>query len=205
MGWIEEVIVLFAMNNYALTFFGALIIGEEAVFLLSILAGGGRIPIWTVIILGFLGLVIADSIWFLIGKTKLARFVRSKAHGTQSYRKLQEIDGTLKAKSELLALFLSKFLYGIRFAKLLSLSANGMRYKKFIKMNIKAILLWMVVMITLGWAAGKGLSSIIRVVDNIEMLVEIFVIFFALIVIIEILARVVIKKLSKPKKSVKNK
>jgi membrane protein DedA with SNARE-associated domain len=197
MAFWRGVLLFFIAYKYAISFFGALVIGEEAVFLLSILSGRGLFSLPILIVFGFLGLIFADCIWFIFGKTKLVHYIFSKGSKTQGYKKLQFVDKTLKKRSEFLALFLSKFLFGIRSMKIMNLSSNGMKFRKFIKMNVLCIVIWMAIMISLGWLAGQGVGRIENFVNGFGEVVEIIFVFILLMILIELLASKVVKKLMK--------
>lgn len=195
MGLIGETIVLFFAYKYLVSFLGALIIGEEAVFLLSILSGRGLFPLGILIVFGFLGLIISDCIWFLLGKTKFVKYLRSRGRKTKSYQQMHFVNKTLRKRSEFLALFVSKFLFGIRSMKIMSVSAEGMRFKKFIKINTLCIIIWMPIMITLGWLAGQGVSRIEYLVNGFGEVVEVIFVFIILMILVELLASRVVKRI----------
>ena len=183
-------IVVFAGHKYLLAFLGALLIGEEAVFFLSLLVGNGKFPLFPLILFGFCGLIAADLIWFGIGKYPKVKKWRKRVLNIRGYKELRMFGKYLDSKHELLSFFLSKFVYGIRFVKLISASAKGMKLKKFIMLDAISILLWMIIMIPLGITAGRGFAIVFKVVHGIEGLTALF--FFGLILIIII--ELVIKK-----------
>lgn len=180
---------LLSMHKYLLAFLGALLIGEEAVFFLSVLAGSGSFPIWALIGFGFLGLVIADMIWFVIGKCSRVKAWRTKVLDVRGYKELRLFGNYLDKKHELLSFFVSKFVYGIRFIKLISAGARGMHWRKFIVLDSISVLLWMAIMVPLGFWAGKGFSILFKIVNGIEGVMTLLFFGVVLIVIIEFLIR----------------
>jgi membrane protein DedA with SNARE-associated domain len=189
--------------HYALAFFGALIIGEEVLFLLSIFSGKGYFSLYAVIFLGFLGLLSADIFWYFIGKHGRIREGRKKLIKCSGYRELHKFGKFLDERHEFLGFFLSKFVYGIRFLKLVSSGAKEMRFWRFLKLDILALIAWMIIMIPLGFLAGRGFLRIFEIVHGIEGAVKVLVIGLFIIILLNLIARRLIIYFGK--KLVKNK
>jgi len=182
------------LNSPLIIFFSVIFLGEEGVFVMSILAGKGLIPITYLIIFGFLGLITADCIWFFIGRFECIKSTGCKMFKSKSYCKLYNLDLKIKSKSEFLSLFLSKFIYGIRLIKLLSMGCSKIKFRDFIIINIMSVLLWMTIMVPLGLLAGYGISFIFTTVNFFEKILMIIFFIILIVIVLEILIEKLILK-----------
>lgn len=165
--FLEGVFLAFASYPYLISFLSGFI-SEEILILLAVSSGTGLIPFWIVFIFGFLGLILIDSVYFFVGKTRLIDklkeidFLRRKLENHKKFFK--KVD-----RSSGRALFVSKFVLGTRFLTILFLSSEGIGYGRFIVRDIIGAFAWVSVFLPLGWLAGKGLVSLLGIVKNIEL------------------------------------
>lgn len=141
---------------YLVPFFGVMVGGEGVVLVVSALAATtgvlspGELVFWT-----FAGTVIADSGWFALGRyggDYLEKW-------PPLHRKLTEVAGFvahLTRRRHFVALLITKFLFGTRIIMLLYLAKERLTFRAFLFINAVVTLIWSVVVVGLGWFAGRG-------------------------------------------------
>ena len=164
---------------------GSIYPGEEAIIFFSILAGQDIISIWEVIIVGALGILLVDHILFWLGKSKYF----SKIHQWTTFKKGSRVFNKFLHKMHheqpFLVLFLTKFIFGLRHISVLSISAKGMKLRKFFIYDVLAFALWAVIIIPLAWLAGRGFTLGLKIVARVEKLVLLAVIVIILLYLAE--------------------
>lgn len=146
----------FQNHNLLLFFFAALIGGEEVMIPLAFLVGTGLWDLQTLFLGCFLGTVLSDALWFLLGRHGLQNNKLFKRHKS----KYEKIVGFLKkiSKKDFVILLVTKFIYGTRIFTILHFGVSEITKTKFLIMNSAVILIWLPIALGLGWFAGKGSS-----------------------------------------------
>lgn len=170
-------------------FLGSFFFGETVILTAAFLAGEGTWSISSVFWLSLVGTVASDSIWFLFGQTFFKFTKRWEKYQDKYQTFLIKLEKTTGQKPFLSLLFI-KFLYGTRILTILYLSIRKMRYSTFLLFNTIGTTIWLLVMITIGWSAGKGLAGAGPIFSRIEYIIT------ALIVLI-VLYRIITGWLSK--------
>ena len=169
---------------------GSIYPGEEAIIFFSILAGQDIISIWEVIIIGALGVLLVDHILFWIGKSKYFSKIHQWAMFKKGSRVFNKFLHKMHHEKPFLVLFLTKFIFGLRHISVLSISARGMKLRKFFLYDVLAFALWAIIIIPLAWLAGRGFTLGLKIASRLEKLLLLAII----IVIIFYLAEWLVKK-----------
>ncbi len=172
---IQEVIIS-SLQAYAplLAFLSGLAIGD-ALILLAMLAGAGKISFWSIFILGFIGEVTHDIIFYFISNSKFAHYIKKKLRLSKKRSKIAEyIEKISVGKSYFLPLVIAKFVYGVRDAVVIYVSHNEKSFKKYLLTVIPAGLIWITTITSTGWLAGKGFVELLYVIKGIEKWLAIF-------------------------------
>ena len=169
------------IKDYSIIFVFAtsLFLGEEIVLILSFLSANGFLPLWVVFVFCFAGRVISDFFFFLLGKLELSDFLK-KYQGGKVYKKVDKVFSKLNRKSIFVTLLYTKFLVGLRAAMMVYIGIKGISIKKVIIGNAGAILVWLLVLIPIGWFAGSSFKLILIVFRDLKIAV-LFLIVFAII------------------------
>jgi len=158
--------------------------GEEVILILAFLSSQGVLPLWIVFVFVPIGTFITDIFFFFIGKTKLINKIKDWKHFSKGYSKTDKFVGKLTKEKHILALFYTKFIYGTRIVTLIFLGLRGTKYSQFFKYNIIITILWAMIVIPLGYLAGKGYIIILNIFRSVELgllFLLIFIILFFLI------------------------
>jgi membrane protein DedA with SNARE-associated domain len=195
--FIKAVYNLIASNAAPVSFFGTFFLGGETLALLCFGSAQGAYFLWVVLVFGFLGIVISDIMWYLIGKYSLLHFLKRHHLINKSSRKAKKILHKLY-KKKLRLMFFSRFIYGTSIATLVYLGKR-MKFKEFIVYEIIISIIWIIIYGGIGWYAGRGVR-ILLVFYNSLWVVGASITGFALILFLfgwitnKILAREVINE-----------
>ena len=174
-------ISLVASHPVLITFFTGFFGGEEFLLLLSFASANGIIPFYFILIFFSIGAFIMDMIIFLIGRTRVVK----KLHGwklfSDKYQKVDMLVGRLTKDRHILLLFYTKFIYGTRIASIIFLGLKGVKFAKFVIVSAFTIFVWVGVVASIGWLAGKGFNIILTLFKSVFLAIS-FLFFFIIII-----------------------
>jgi membrane protein DedA with SNARE-associated domain len=156
-------------------FFGSFFFGESVIISGGFLSATGIWPLQNVYILALVGTVASDTIWFLFGQTILTRTHRLQESSERYKRVVEKIERITGNKPFLILLFI-KFLYGTRILTILYLANRKMRLATFLLFDTIGTLIWLVVMLGIGWLAGRGIVNILPQVEQLQYAFTILVV-----------------------------
>ena len=188
-----SIINLLSTYQLPAIFLGAFFFGETVILTAAFLAGQGTWSIESVFWLSLAGTVTSDSLWFLLGQT-FFKFTKRWEKYQDQYQtfliKLEKITG----QRPFLSLLFIKFLYGTRILTILYLSIRKVRYATFLLFNTVGTILWLSVMIFVGWLVGRGVGNAVQIFSRVEYIVTALVL---LIVFFRIMTTWLSKKIAK--------
>ena len=174
--------MLIAYQKWAI-FLGSFLFAESVVFTASFLSAQGFWPPLAVFWFALLGTVLSDLFWYFGGMYFL-KITHQWSLFQNGYNKLSAfVDKITKHKPFLVLIFI-KFLYGTRFLILIYISTRGVKLKTFLFYDIFGTLLWLYVIIPIGWLAGKGVYNFIPIYRNIGYIIFILIVSFLIFKII---------------------
>jgi|GEM_PF-731926 len=188
--WLTSVILSYPLLKYAFIFFGAAFGGEVAILSLAFLAAHKLFSLPTFFVIGFLGTLFSDTLWFVLGKTKTAGKIVGHRYTAPTISAIIEAIHKISRGSHLLAFIFAKFLIGTRVVVILYVSKTNIAFKKFIFPDIIAILIWLGLLGSIGFLAGLGFSYFSSILKNIYAGIG----FVILILIVVTLIQVWLKK-----------
>lgn len=183
MAWLGGLISAYSSLTYLIIFLGAAFGGEPGVLALSFLAAQGLFPLWLYILIAFLGVLSSDSLYFFLGKTKLARRLIEHRYAAGTIAVIMEAIDRLSRGKHTLAFVLAKFIVGTRAVIIMYVSKTGLSYKYFLRHNLLAIIIWLAVVHTTGYLAGLGFAYVSQILENVYAGLG-FVLLFLIVVFI---------------------
>jgi len=174
---IQELLLFFAAYPFTISTLGAFVGGEETILVIAFLAGQGVFGFWTIFVGSILGTVLSDLMWFYIGRSKFANKLLRWKHFKTGYKKAKNILDKLVQKNTFITLVVGKFIYGTRIATITYLSRERLSITRFSLYNSIVILIWLAVVVPVGWLAGKGFSNVLNVYKNVEHTIAVIVLF----------------------------
>ena len=144
----------------------------------------GQLALWTVLAVGFVSAVIGDNIGYWLGRRfgreRMARYARWALGHPERIGSMQ----AFVARRGPLAVFVARFIPGIRFMAGPLAGSLGLRFMPFLAANVLGALIYVPVAVGLGYAVGYGLGEYVerlrRVVGDLERMVLIVVLVGAL-------------------------
>ena len=148
-------------------------------FTVGFLTQQGIFKIALVAIVFFIGALAGDLLWYWLG------YEVNKLHISISFvkrmmeRLSQPLDEHLATRLKH-TIFVSKFAYGFNHLTLMRAGMRGIHLGDFIKANISATILWIVVIGTLGYLSGASFELVKHYLRFAEVALLIFLIIFFL-------------------------
>ena len=175
-----ESLGLFFVNNYTIFFLVSMVStalwGDASLVALIILSVHFEIPLWIVILAAYVGTMVGDAIWFMLGNKFLHKFKSDKFnHG---YRHVEKLMERFFRGSSFALLCIVKFLYGTRVITTLYLAKKKIGFGKFLYYNCFATILWIIFMGGIGYLAAIGFAWVYKTVENLQIALTILVVGF---------------------------
>jgi membrane protein DedA with SNARE-associated domain len=160
---------------------------------MAMLAGAGKVSIWSICIFAFLGGVIHDLLFFAAAQSKI--FVKLAKKLGLKENKIKILNLILKTtrKNFFFTLIIAKFIYGVRDATVLYYAHHEKKLKKYLVNTLSAEFLWLSTILSVGWLAGRGFSEILKVLKGLEKAL----LFIILILISSLILHQIITKVFK--------
>lgn len=166
---------LLASHSILIIFLGSFFFGETVIISAAYATAQGVWSLPMVYIVAFIGTITADIIWFLGGQ-RLAHLTKRWARYQTQYEKLIVAIQKITHGRPFLIMLVIKFLYGTRILTILFLSTSHVRLRTFILFDCIGTLIWLAVMISIGWLAGKSIINIVPFLNTIEFAVTLVII-----------------------------
>jgi membrane protein DedA with SNARE-associated domain len=186
IAWLSAFILSYPLLQYIIIFLGAGFGGEVAVISLSFLAAQNIFPIVPFFIVGFLGTMTADILWFLLGKTKTAGKIVDHRYATYTISVIMEAIRKVSRGNHLLAFIFAKFLVGTRVVVILYVSKTNISLKHFILNDLVAIFIWLTTLTSIGFLSGLGFAYISHILKNIYAGIGFVILILLIIVMVQI-------------------
>jgi membrane protein DedA with SNARE-associated domain len=163
---VEQVIEFVQTWGYLAVLLGSMVEGESVILTACVLAHMGYMNIYYIMIISFLGTLIADQTLFLVGMK----------YGPSLFKKYPK----LKVKSKRIFDLLEKydiwfilsfrFIYGIRTLSPLIIGASGkVSLKRFAPLNFLAAVIWVLLSCFLGYVVlGETIEEVLENFDVIK-------------------------------------
>lgn len=194
--WFSLFVFDYPSLQYVIIFLGAAFGGELAFFALSLLAAQGLFPLHVLISLGFLGTVSSDILWFLCGKAAFFKKIISYRYAHSTVSVLAEAIDRISRGNRLIALIFTKFLVGTRIVLIMYLSKNNLELRRFIAYDSVAAIIWLLVVIPIGFVSGLGFTYLAEIFNNLYVELGLLLLFLFIVSIIQIwFEKIFIKKI----------
>ena len=172
----------------AALFLGSVFLGDTFAIAAGFLVASNIWPFSVVVGVSLIGTLIADTVWFLLGTwvVKQRFWERYETRYVSVDRYIDRAFGENPERS----LLVTKFLYGTRILSILYLSLRKTPYLSFMFYNTIGSTALIVVLVTLGWAFGAGVLTVLPDMTLVGVLLT-------SVVILTVVVRVVLIRLKK--------
>ena len=176
---LDSILYFFSSYTYLVSFLGAFFGGEETILVLFTLANQGIMNPIVVFIFTYLGTFSADIMWFYLGKVRYLSRLKELPFVHNVYLRAERIMHKVSNRNTFRLLFITKFISGTRIATIMYVGRKNLSLKNFIKYNSIVILIWSILLFSIGNLFGEGISLIMRTYKDIKLLI-IYLIVFAI-------------------------
>lgn len=198
---IEPFVRAFVDHIYIVSFLVGLL-NEEAVLFLTILVSKSATHLQVIMIVAPIGLLCIDIVYSYLGRFIWMRRVSEKIHNAGEKQGILPKLIRFSHKHPLLALIVTKFIYGARIPINVYYRAKGMSLKTFILYDFVALEIWAFVMIPLAWLAGRGLTAGLHIVKDFSKIAGIAILLIILWYVVSWAVPIIIAKVIGQKKEV---
>ena len=140
--------------------FGVPVPGETVLILAAVYAGAGRLNIWLVALIGFLGAVAGDNVGFAIGhfggRPLIERWGR---YILLTPERLDKATDFFERRGGGI-IIIARFVEGLRQANGIVAGTTGMHWARFLLFNSIGAALWVGVWSSIGYFSGSHIDSI---------------------------------------------
>ncbi|MDE3132996.1 MAG: DedA family protein [Acidobacteriota bacterium] len=146
--------------------FGVPVPGETVLILGAVYAGTGRLNVWLVGLLAFLGAVTGDNIGFAIGHFGGRRLVeRFGRYILLTPERLDKAEQFFERRGASI-IIVARFIEGLRQANGIIAGTTGMHWARFLAFNAIGALLWVGMWTSIGYFSGDHITSIYNTVTR---------------------------------------
>ncbi len=188
--WLRVFILDYPSLQYFALFFGPLIGGEFVIISLAFFSAQGVVSLLLLVVLSFLAVFLSDAVWFFLGRTAVAQRIILHRHISPTAIIIFEAVRRTSRGNHFIALVLAKLMPGTRILMIMYMSKSDIVFSKFALYNAVAILIWLLVIIPIGFISGAGFTYLADIFKNLYVSVG----FVFLVVIIIITIHLWIKK-----------
>ncbi len=172
--------------GYAILFFALIFEGELFMLAAGVLSHLGAFDIVDVFLVSVSGVLLGDILWYMLGRIIKERYPNQKF--MKFIEKRVKKSFPLIENNPFKLIFISKFLYGLNHSTILVLGFMKVEFKHFLKVQVKASLIWILIFLALGYFFGYTALSITHKLNKFFLiLVIIFCIFLVFEKIIDYL------------------
>lgn len=165
--WVRVLLDNYPTFEYLIIFFAAGFGGELAIITLGFLSAQGVFPLASFASVAFLGTLSADMLWFWMGKTVIVNKILSHKYTNSTVVLISEAIKKVSGGNHLLAMIFAKFLVGTRAVLIMYVAKTGISFKKFVLYNGISVLIWLSVVIPIGYVSGLGFTYLSQIFENI--------------------------------------
>lgn len=192
----ESILGLLVEHGILASFLAGFVTGETVILILAFYSATGGVPLWNVLIFATIGMYLSDFIPFFIGKTGIFKKI-FKGSLAKKTKKLENLFLKHTRNNLFLTILYTKFIYGASIPALIYLGHKKTKISRFSLFNLYVELIFVPLVVAIGWLAGKGFTIAKIVFQNIR--IAIFLL-FVLIVILVYIRRWIDKKLIEKQK-----
>src|SRR5919206_2986401 len=182
MPTLEQILSLIAQYGYVIVFLGVMLEsagvplpGETILIAAGFLVQQGHLDLGDAIIFGILGAVVGDQIGYWVGREGGRRFVlRWGRYVLITQERLERAEGFF-ARHGGKAVFLARFVAGLRVFGALVAGISRMRWRTFLFYNALGGALWATAVVTVGYLLGGSLNLIERWAGRASILLAILI------------------------------
>ena len=158
--------------GYPALFLGSLLEGESFLIAAGFLAKRGYLNLYLIIMLAMAGTYLADVTLYFLGRKKGQGIITKLPQAEIYYPKAKR----LFDRYGILAIFITRYLYGLRLASATFFGLMRMRPRSFLPLAFVSCLVWATIMANLGYMFGASLEALIGQMKYYEKMIAVIII-----------------------------
>lgn len=158
---------LLAQFGYIALFFGSFLEGESFLIAAAFLAKRGYLRLDVVMLVAFAGAYLGDVALYYLGRNRGVGILWKFPQARRYYPKAKKLFN----RFGIWAIFITRYLYGLRFASAAFLGLIKMRKREFLPFAFLSCLVWAAVMGGLGYVFGASLEALIGQIKHYEKII----------------------------------
>jgi membrane protein DedA with SNARE-associated domain len=158
--------------GYIALFVGSFLEGESFLIAAAFLAKRGYLNLYLVMLVALAGAYLGDVALYYLGRKRGVAILLKFPQARRYYPKVKRLFN----RFGIWAIFITRYLYGLRFASAAFLGLVKMKRGEFLPFAFLSCMVWAVVMGGLGYIFGASLEALIGQIKHYEKLVVILII-----------------------------
>lgn len=184
--WLREFILNYPALQYLLVFVGTALGGEFLLIAFAFLSAQGVISPAMLALFGFLGTFSSDVVLFLLARTTFFHNIISHRYAHRTTSIIVEAVRRVSRGNHFLALVIAKFLVGTRIVIILYADKTDITFKNFFYYNAIATVVWVLVVIPIGFLLGLGFTYLAEVFQNLYAGIGLVLCFIIIVIMAEL-------------------
>ncbi len=158
---------LLVQFGYIALFFGSFFEGESFLIAAAFLAKRGYLRLDVVMLVAFAGAYLGDVALYYLGRIKGVGILWKFPQARRYYPKAKKLFN----RFGIWAIFITRYLYGLRFASAAFLGLIKMKRREFLPFAFLSCMVWAAVMGGLGYVFGASLEALIGQIKHYEKMI----------------------------------
>lgn len=184
--WLRVLIVDHRSFEYIIIFLVAAFGGELGMIALAFLAAQGVFSVYTLFAVSFFGTLSSDILYFLLGRTRVAGRFFAHRYANKPITMITEAVRKVSKGSHFLALLFANFMIGSRIILIMYVSKANIRFWRFVYYESISVVMWLLVVISIGFLSGLGFTYISGILENIYVGIGYILLIFIVIVVAQL-------------------
>lgn len=180
----EAILPFLKTHGIIISFLGGFITGESIILTLAFLSANDFISLWYVLVFCTLGMYLSDFIPFLFGRFKFVKNLMRKEKFARHIEKVEDILLRFTRNNLFLTLLYTKVVYGASIPALIYLGSKKTLKSKFAINNLLVELIFVPIVVSIGWLSGKGFNSAVTIFEDIKIGIFLLVVLIIVLYII---------------------
>ncbi|MGB8656435.1 MAG: DedA family protein [Candidatus Zixiibacteriota bacterium] len=162
--------------GYLALFVGSFLEGESFLIAAAFLAKRGYFNLYLVMLVALAGAYLGDVVLYYLGRHKGAGIISKFPQARAYYPKAKK----LFDRFGIWAIFITRYLYGLRFAAAAFLGLMRMKRAEFLPFAFLSCAVWAVAMGGLGYVFGASLEALIGEIKHYEKVIGVAIVILGL-------------------------
>jgi membrane protein DedA with SNARE-associated domain len=158
--------------GYIALFVGSLLEGESFLIAAAFLAKRGYLNLYLVMLVALAGAYLGDVVLYYLGRKRGVGILLKFRQARRYYPKVKKLFN----RFGIWAIFITRYLYGLRFASAAFFGLVKMKRREFLPFAFLSCAVWAMLMGGLGYVFGASLEALIGQVKHYEKLIVILII-----------------------------